>query len=238
MQAVGLCDEGRWLGPAEPTRDSNSSRSMLTKPRVIIADAQALIAEAFETLLASECTVLGRASDGRALIQMIRDERPDVAVLDLALPLLNGLDASREAKRIYPPVKIVIVTADEDPDLAASAFRSGASAYVLKRCAGSELLRAIREVMKARAYVTPLITDGMVQSMMRPSTVEQAALRLTTRQREVLQLLAEGKSMKEAADILHIGVRTVAFHKYRMMEQLKVRTSAELIRFALQRHVV
>jgi DNA-binding NarL/FixJ family response regulator len=211
---------------------------MSSKPRVVIADAQALIAEAFEKLLAQECAIVGRVSDGRALIHMVREERPDIGVVDLALPLLNGLDAGEQARQICPSLRIVIVTANEDPDLAASAFRSCASAYVLKRCAGSELLRAIQEVMKDRTYVTPLITDGMVHSMMNRSTAEPASSRLTTRQREVLQLLAEGKSMKEAAEILHIGVRTVAFHKYRMMEHLKVKTSAELIRVALQQHVV
>jgi len=208
------------------------------KPRVVIADAQALVAEAFEKLLAPECDIVGRALDGRALIALVRDTHPDVAVVDLALPLLNGLDAGAQARQIQPQLKLVIVTADEDPDIAAHAFRNGTSAYVLKRGAGSELLRAIREVMANRTYVTPLITDGMVQSMMRSSASGIPAPRLTLRQREVLQLLAEGKSMKEAAHILHIGVRTVAFHKYRIMEQFKVRTSAELIRFAVQQHVV
>jgi DNA-binding NarL/FixJ family response regulator len=211
---------------------------MSPKPRVVIADAQPLIAEAFEKLLAAECEIVGRVSDGRALIDMVRMQRPDVVIVDSALPLLNGLDAGRQAKHIYSSLKVVIVTANEDPDLAATAFRFGASAYVLKRGAGSELLRAIREVMRSHTYVTPLITDGMVHSMLGASIDELTPPELTSRQREVLQLLAEGKSMKQAANILHIGVRTVAFHKYRIMEQLKVKTSAELIRFAVQRHVV
>jgi DNA-binding NarL/FixJ family response regulator len=211
---------------------------MSSKPRVILADAHPLVAEAFERLLAPECSIVGRASDGRSLIQMVRQERPDVVVVDSALPLLNGLDAARQARQMLPSLKIVVVTGDEDPDLAATAFRFGASGFILKRCAGSELLRAIREVLKNHAYVTPLITEGMVQSILRSSPSSQSAQQLTMRQREVLQLLAEGKSMKEAANILHIGVRTVAFHKYRMMHQLKVRTNAELIRFAVQRHVI
>ena len=189
---------------------------MSPKPRVVIADAQPLIAEAFEKLLAAECEIVGRVSDGRALIDMVRVQRPDVVIVDSALPLLNGLDAGRQAKHIYSSLKAVIVTANEDPDL----------------------LRAIREVMRSHTYVTPLITDGMVHSMLGASIDELSSPELTSRQREVLQLLAEGKSMKQAANILHIGVRTVAFHKYRIMEQLKVKTSAELIRFAVQRHVV
>jgi DNA-binding NarL/FixJ family response regulator len=131
----------------------------------------------------------------------------------------------------------VIVTANEDPGLAARAIQSCASAYVLKRGAGSELVRAIREVMRERTYVTPLITDGMVQALMQ-TRHDRSEAELTARQREVLQLLAEGKSMKEAASILGITARTVAFHKYRMMEQLKIHSSAELIRIAFQRHVV
>src|SRR5262249_23037370 len=121
---------------------------MVSKPRVVIADSQPLVAEAFERLLAPECTIVGRVSDGRALVDLVRTERPDIGVLDLALPLLNGLDAASRARRIWPPLKIVIVTADEDPDLAADAYKAGASAYLLKRCAGAELLKAIREVMR------------------------------------------------------------------------------------------
>ena len=206
---------------------------MLSRPRVVIADPQPLVAEAFETLLAAECAIVGRASDGHEFLHIVREQRPNVAVVDVALPVLNGIDAGSQAKQIDRSLKIVIVTANEDPDLAARAIQSCASAYVLKRCAGSELVRAIREVMRERTYVTPLITDGMVQSLMQPRHDE-----LTARQREVLQLLAEGKSMKEAASILGITARTVAFHKYRMMEQLKVHSSAELIRIAFQRHVV
>jgi DNA-binding NarL/FixJ family response regulator len=211
---------------------------MIVKPRVIIADPQPLIADAFEQLLAPECTVVSCVSNGHALLEKVREHCPDVVILDLALPLLNGLDAARRAKELCSSVKIVALTADPDPDLAAAAFRSGASAYVLKSCAGSELFTAIHSVMNNHTYITPLITDGTVASMLRSSATLQPPHQLTSRQREVLQLLAEGKSMKEAADILNVGVRTIAFHKYRMMEQLKLKTTAALIRFALQQHVV
>ena len=211
---------------------------MTPGPRVVIADSQALMAEALEKLLAAECEIVGRVSDGRALLAMVQTEHPDVAVVDVALPLLNGLDAGSRAKQIDRALKIVVVTANEDPDLAAHAIRSCASAFLLKRCGGSELIKAIREVMQQRTYVTPLIAGGMVHSLMHSSLTDKSAEQLTSRQRQVLQLLAEGKSMKEAGSILGITARTVAFHKYRMMEQLKITTSAELIRVAFQGHVV
>jgi DNA-binding NarL/FixJ family response regulator len=211
---------------------------MTREPRVVIADAQALMAEALETLLAPECAIVGRVSDGLALLEIVESTRPDVAVIDVALPLLNGLDAGAQAKQIDRALKIVIVTANEDPDLAAQAIRACASAFLLKRCAGAELMKAIREVMQLRTYVTPLIAGGMVQSLMQSSLGDKSTSRLTSRQRQVLQLLAEGKSMKQAGSILGITARTVAFHKYKMMEQLKITTSAELIRVAFQGHVV
>ena len=211
---------------------------MTPGPRVVIADAQALMAEALEKLLAAECVIVGRVSDGLALLEIVQTEHPDVAVIDVALPLLNGLDAGSQAKQIDRALKIVVVTANEDPDLAAHAIRACASAFLLKRCAGSELMKAIREVMQQRTYVTPLIAGGMVHSLMHTSLSDKSAEQLTNRQRQVLQLLAEGKSMKEAGSILGITARTVAFHKYRMMDQLNIRTSAELIQFAIRSHLV
>lgn len=209
----------------------------MPKPRIIIADDHTLLVEAFEKLLAPECEVVAKVADGRALIKAVRELRPDVVVLDLAMPLLNGLDAARQIKQMDPTVRIVFVTMNEDPDLAAEAFRAGGAAYLLKRSAGSELLTALREVMKRRSYVTPLVTEGMLGSLMHPSA-EGHARQLTSRQREVLQLLAEGKSMKEVASILNVTARTVAFHKYRMMEQLKIKTTAELIQYAIRQHVI
>jgi DNA-binding NarL/FixJ family response regulator len=207
-------------------------------PRVVIADPQLLMAEALEKLLTPECTIVARVADGLALLEAVQATHPDVAVIDVALPLLNGLDAGVQAKHIDRSLKIVIVTANEDPDLAAQAIKVCASAFLLKRCAGAELMKAIREVMQQRTYVTPLITGGMVQSLLHAPLGDKSATPLTSRQRQVLQLLAEGKSMKEAGSILGITARTVAFHKYRMMEQLKITTSAELIRVAFQQHVV
>jgi DNA-binding NarL/FixJ family response regulator len=209
-----------------------------SRPRVVIADPQPLVAEAIERLLTPECAIVGRASDGQMLLNIIETRHPDIAVIDVAMPLLNGLDAGRLAKQIDRALRVVIVTANENPDLAAHAVQSFASAYLLKRCPASELLWAIREVMQKRTYVTPLIAQGMAQSPMYTAPAEQLVARLTQRQRQVLQLLAQGKSMKEAGNVLGITARTVAFHKYRMMEQLQIGTSAELIKVAYQGHVI
>jgi len=209
----------------------------MPKPRVILADDHTLLLEAFEKLLAPECDIIAKVADGRALVAAVQELHPDVVVLDLSMPLLNGLEAARHIKQIDKSVKLVFVTMNEDPDLAAEAFRAGGSAYLLKRSAGAELVTAIREAMKHRSYVTPLVTEGMLGSLMH-ATAEAPSRQLTARQREVLQLLAEGKSMKEVAGILNVTARTVAFHKYRMMEQLKIRTNAELIQYAIRNHFV
>lgn len=210
----------------------------MAKPRIIIADDHTLLVEAFEKLLTPECDILAKVADGRALVAAVRELHPDLVVLDVTMPLLNGLDAARQIKQIDASVRLVFVTMNEDPDVAAEAFRAGAAAYLLKRSAGSELLMAIREAMKHRSYVTPLVTEGMLASLMQSSPEGRAGDQLTPRQREVLQLLAEGKSMKEIAGILNVTARTVAFHKYRMMEQLKIKTNAELIQFAVRHHLV
>ena len=207
-------------------------------PRVLIADDHTLIAEAFQKLLEPACDVIGTVTDGRALLVAARDLRPEVIVLDVAMPMLNGLDAARYIRKMDPSIKLVFVTVSEDPDIAAEAFRAGGSAYLLKRSAGAELKTAIHEVLKGRSYVTSLVTGGVVQSLMRHRDGEERSRELTTRQCEVLQLIAEGKSMKEVGSILQISTATVAFHKYRIMEQLHIKTSAELIRFAVHQHLV
>jgi DNA-binding NarL/FixJ family response regulator len=210
----------------------------MSRPSVLLADDHTLLLEAFQKLLAEDCEVVGMVADGRALIAAALKLRPDVVVVDVAMPLLNGLDAARQIKLLLPETRIVFLTMNEDPDLAAEAFRAGASGYLLKRSAASELLTAIREVVQRRSYVTPLVTEGLVGSMMHGADSQRPAKQLTARQREVLQLLAEGHSMKEVAAILNIATRTVAFHKYRIMEQLQIKTTAELIQFAIKHHIV
>jgi len=206
-------------------------------PRVLLADDHNMLLGAFAKLLASECEIVGTASDGRTLVVEAMRLKPDVVVLDIAMPLLNGLDAGRQIKQLRKETKLVFVTMNEDSELAAGAFRAGASAYLLKRSAASELLLAVREVMSGRSYVTPLVTEGLVGSLMDAASGKPPH-ELTPRQREVLQLLAEGHSMKRAAALLNVTPRTVAFHKYRMMEQLNIRSSAELIQFAITHHIV
>lgn len=209
----------------------------MPRVRVLIADDHALLLGAFETLLAIEFEVVGVASDGRAAVSAAERLKPDVVVLDIAMPLLNGLEAGRQIKKILGDVKLVFLTMNEDADLAAEAFRAGASAYLLKRSAASELSAAIHEVMRGRSYVTPLITDGLIGTLMHP--VRQKGHRhLTPRQREVLQLLAEGHTMKEIANLLNVSPRTVAFHKYEMFDQLQIRSTAELIQYALKHHII
>jgi len=206
----------------------------MSVPRVLLADDHVLLLGAFEKLLAAECTIVGQVSDGRALVAAAEQLKPDVIVLDISMPVLNGLEAARQIKKKLANVKLVFLTMNEDADLAAEAFRAGASAYLLKRSATSELPAAIREVMQGRSYITPLVADGLVGSLMHDAAPHQ----LTPRQREVLQLLAEGRSMKEVGSVLNLTPRTVAFHKYRMMEQLKVKSSAELIQYAVKHHIV
>jgi DNA-binding NarL/FixJ family response regulator len=203
----------------------------------VLADDHLLLLGAFETLLKSEYDILASVSDGRALVAAAEKLQPDVIVLDISMPLLNGLDAGRQIRRLFPKIKLVFVTMNEEADLAAAACRIGASGYLLKRSAASELQLAIREALNGRTYITPLVAGGVVGSLL-DAAEKNPATELTLRQREVLQLLAEGRSMKQVADVLNVTPRTVAFHKYRMMAQLRITSSAELIQFAVRQHLV
>ena len=207
----------------------------MTRPRILMADDHAMLLDAFRALLEPEFDVVGTVTDGRMLLEEFSRLHPDVVVLDIAMPLLNGLDAGRQLKAQRKSVKLIYLTMNPDPDLAGEALRLGASGYVLKSSAAHELKQAIHEVLRGRSYITPLITRDVVGSL-----IEHQAGRheLTMRQREVLQLLAEGRSMKEVGAILNLTARTVAFHKYRMMEQLRVKTSAELVQFAVKQGIV
>jgi DNA-binding NarL/FixJ family response regulator len=209
----------------------------MSRPRVLLADDHTLLLEAFQKMLAADCDVVGAVSNGRDLVSAAVKLRPDVVVLDITMPLLNGVDAARQLKHELPEIGIVFLTMNEDPELAAEAFRAGASAYLLKRSAGPELLTAIREVTSGRFYMTPLVTEAVVGSMLQ-GTPPVVGPQLTPRQREIVQLVAEGHSLKEVGSILSISPRTVAFHKARIMEQLQIRTTAELIQYALANHIV
>jgi DNA-binding NarL/FixJ family response regulator len=200
-----------------------------------MADDHLMLLEAFKALLEPDFEIVGTVTDGRTLVEEFSRLHPDVVLLDVAMPLLNGLDAGRQLKAQRRSVKLIYLTMNPDPDLAGEALRLGASGYVLKSSAAQELKQAIQEALRGRSYITPLITRDVVGSLTGQRTSRHE---LTTRQREVLQLLAEGKSMKEVAAILDLTPRTVAFHKYRMMEQLRLKTSAELVKFAVQQGVV
>ena len=210
----------------------------MRRPRVMLADDHRLVREAFARLLELPCDVVGAVGDGRALIEAASKLRPDIVVLDVSMPLLNGLDAGRQLKRLMPELKLIFLTVSEDPDVAAEAFRAGASGYLLKNSAASELLKAIQEVFEGRSYVTPLATQGLVGSFLRDPGPSRATGQLSTRQREVLQLLAEGRTMKEVAQIMKITPRTVAFHKYSMMQELGITSSAGLVQYAVKLGVV
>ncbi len=210
----------------------------MRRPRVLLADDHRLLREAFVKLLEPDCDVVGAVTDGRALLEAAPKLRPDVVVVDIAMPLLNGLDAARQLKRSMPSVKVIFLTVSEDPELAAEAFRAGGSAFLLKNSAASELLQAIADVMQGRSYVTPLATRDMVDNLLRRPESAKGARELSPRQREVLQLLAEGHTMKEIASILKITARTVAFHKYSMMEDLGITSSAALVQYAIKARIV
>jgi DNA-binding NarL/FixJ family response regulator len=208
------------------------------KPRVVLADDHRLLREAFAQLLAPACEVVEAVADGRAALAAAAEMKPDIVVLDIAMPLLNGLDAARQLKRTMPDVKVIFLTVSEDPELAAEAFRCGASGYLLKNSAASELLQAVRDVVEGRSYVTPLAAGGLVNNLLCEREPAKKTGELSVRQREVLQLLAEGHTMKQIARILKITARTVAFHKYKMMEELGIKSTAELVQMAIKQRVV
>ncbi|MBO0719331.1 MAG: response regulator transcription factor [Blastocatellia bacterium] len=206
---------------------------------ILIADDHTMILEAFKHMLEPEFEVVGTVTDGRALLTAAATLKPNVILLDISMPLLNGLDAGRRIKKLMPAVKLIYLTMDQDPNVAAEAFRVGASGYLLKNSAASELLHAIREGVKGRFYLTTLMTQGMAGSSFNNyHRSHKRSERLTARQREVVQLLAEGRSMKEVASLLNITTRTVAYHKYTVMEQHQIKTSAGLIQFAIKNHLL
>lgn len=210
----------------------------MKRPRVIIADDHILVLEALKNLIEPEFEVVGTFADGRALVEEAPALNPNVIVLDIGMPILNGLSAGQKLKQKLPLVKLVYLTMNNDPDLAGEAFRLGASAFLLKNSAAAELRKALQEVVRGGFYVTPLMTKGMVGSFVQNFKRRKSRSDLTLRQKEVLQLLAEGRSMKEVAFVLNVSPRTVAFHKYTMMDHLQIRSSAELIEYAMRSSLV
>ena len=208
------------------------------RPRILLADDHTMLLDAFRRLLEPQFEIAGTASDGRGMVELATTSKPDVVVLDIAMPRLNGMEAAAQLRRKLPGIKIVFLTVNEDPDIAAEAIRLGASAFLLKSSASSELTAAIELALAGKTYITPLITQGKPLDLFLSESARPTADKLTARQREVLQLLAEGRSMKEAGDILKLTPRTVAFHKYAMMEALGVKTGAELVQYAVEHRIV
>ncbi len=209
-----------------------------TLPRVLLADDHVLFLEAFQKLLEPHVTIVGTVIDGHQLLESARKLRPDLILLDIAMPVLNGLEASRRLKQTMPEIKLIMLTVNEDLDLATEAFQVGVLAYLLKKSSGDELLHAIREVMNGRTYVTPLLREQIVNSFVQGPKRKHTLDPLSSRQREVLQVLVEGHSMKKAGDILNISARTIAFHKYQIMKTLQLTTNADLIQLGLKEGLI
>jgi DNA-binding NarL/FixJ family response regulator len=210
----------------------------MKRSRVLLADDHQMLLDALKELLEPTYEVVGLVIDGRALLKAADKLRPDIIVLDIAMPKLNGLDAGRQIKQSMPAVKLIYMTMNEDPYLVGEAFRAGASGYLLKQAAGLELNRAIEAVLKGGSFVTPSVAKGLGDISMRDPKNREIAPEPTARQREVIQLLAEGRTMKEVAKLLYITPRTVAAHKYTAMELLQVKTNAELIQYAIKHRII
>ena len=209
-------------------------------PRILLADDHRIFLEGLKNLLEKDFNIIGMAENGRELIEKVEEHSPDIVVTDISMPELNGIDATVQIKKIDPDIKVILLTMHGDVTYATRGFEVGASAYVMKQAAADELLSAIKEAMRGRTFVTPMIAGDLIKSFregggIRPDDVQA---RLTLRQREVLQLLAEGFSGKEVADKLNISPRTVEFHKYKMMEELNLSTSAELIHYAIKHGII
>jgi len=208
---------------------------MKKRIRVLLADDHKIVLDGLRSLLEPEFELAGTVGDGRALVSAAEKLRPDVIVVDISMPLLNGIEAVRQIKKLDKQVKVVFLTMHPDVTYAIRAFEAGASGYVLKHSASSELVTAIHEAIKGRTYVTPMIAGELVQAY-KGGSYRQAeeGQQLTQRQREILQLLVEGNSAKEVANLLNISPRTVEFHKYNIMSKLKLKSVSALIQYAIK----
>lgn len=210
------------------------------KPRLLIADDHSIMLAGLRKLVEGTCDVVGAVEDGRALVEAAERLRPDLILIDISMPLLNGMDAARLIKKSVPDAKLIFLTMHASPIFATEALQAGASGYLLKQSAASELPYAIETVLKGQTYLTPTITKPVLDSMAQqnPTGLKKTLMQLTPRQREVLQLLAEGKSPKDIAVLLNLSVKTVEFHKTRLMEQLDLHTTLALAKFAIAEGLV
>jgi DNA-binding NarL/FixJ family response regulator len=212
---------------------------MISRSRILIADDHNLVAELFQRLLAGDFDVVGTVGDGHALVRAAVELKPDLILIDVGMPLLNGLDAGRQVKKLQAMVKLVYMTLSSAPEVAAEAFMLGASGYLLKTCASSEMTLAIHEVLRGKTYLSKAMSRDTVDAICwEHKKLVDVDERLTDRQREVLQLLAEGKVIKEIGPILAMSHRTVNYHKYEIMKTLGATSTADLVRYAIRNHIV
>jgi len=211
----------------------------MKRPRVVIADDHVLVVEGLRRILETECEIVGAVEDGRSLLRIAAELKPDIVLLDISMPQLNGVEAARRLRKTLPAAKLIFVTMHADATYVTGAFRAGASGYVLKRCASMELVSAIHEVLNGRTYITPLIRRD-IAGHLPGSPLWPGALsgELTDRQREVIQLVAEGHPVKEIAAILKISRKTVAFHKSNVMRRLGIHSTAELTKYAMDHGII
>ena len=212
---------------------------MIRTIRVLLADDHTLMLGGIHKILSTKVDLVGSVRDGRALVKAVEDLRPDVVLLDISMPLLNGIDAARQIKKSHPQIKLIFLTMHADRDYVVEALRAGASGYLLKWSAEEELEAAIRTVIAGGIYLTTALPGDLSESILKRNVAQnETAEKLTDREREVLQLVTEGRSAKEIADILHLSVKTIEFHKYRMMKRLGVHTTVELTKYAVQRQLL
>ena len=211
----------------------------MTRPRIVLADDHTLVLDGLRKLLEDEYDIVGIAEDGRTLLTVAQELAPDVVVVDISMPELNGLDAARQLHKLLPTCKIIFLTMHADPNYAKEAFQAGASAFLLKRSAASELILAIQAVVKDQFYVTPAIAKDLLLPLLGEAKQSSGKKHpLTPRQREVLQLVAEGKAVKEIANILHLSGKTVEFHKTQIMRELDMHSTVELTKYAVAQGMV
>jgi DNA-binding NarL/FixJ family response regulator len=210
---------------------------MTRRARILLADDHVLVSEALTRLLEPRFEVVGTVVDGQALLRAATTLKPDVVLVDVAMPMLPGFDAARRLLAELPACKVIFLTMAQDADLAAEALRIGASGYVLKSSAAWELVQAVESALRGREYMTPSLRQVMA-CRVKGGIADPAPTPLTARQRQVLELLGQGHAMKQVAAALGLSTRTVAFHKYQMMEKFRLKSTAELVQFAIRHGVI
>lgn len=210
----------------------------MRRTRILLADDHTMICAGFQKMLEPEFEVVGTVGDGRSLLKAAGELKPDVVLVDVGTPLLNGLDAARQLKKSAPRVKLIFLTMNPDSDVATEALRIGASGYLLKSSTGDELLKAVRDVVRGMSYVTPQIRQAMAERFVQDPKAADHPRHLTPRHREIVQMLAEGHSPKEISSILEISIRTVRFHKYEIMRELRIGSDAELVQYAIKHSLI